>query len=98
MQKLYELNVGVIRGCKSTSINLWISPSYCQRLYHREPVNLPSGFERVTTHSPHNDEETSNIFRRKKMLNLINDLQVQIENEEATEEGINNEMHSNGQE
>lgn len=38
------------------------------------------------------------IFLEKKMLNLINDLQVQIENEEATEEGIDNEMHSNGQE
>lgn len=27
--------------------------------YHGEPVNLPIGFERVTMHSPHNDEETN---------------------------------------
>uniref|UniRef100_A0A9I9E729 Uncharacterized protein n=1 Tax=Cucumis melo TaxID=3656 RepID=A0A9I9E729_CUCME len=49
-------------------------------VYIGEPVNLRRGLERV-------DEGTSNHFEENEMLDLLNDLQVPLEHEKATEEG-----------
>ena len=34
------------------------------------------------------NEEINNLFEENEMLNLLNELQVSIEHEEATEEGL----------
>ena len=58
-------------------------------MYHGEPVNLCGGIEKV-------DEGTSNLFQENEMLDLFNGLQVSIKYEEATEEGLENEMLFSG--
>ena len=59
-------------------------------MYHVEPVNLCKCIERV-------DEGTSNLFKKNEMLDMLNELEVLIENEEAIEEGLEIEMTFNGE-
>ena len=52
-----------LEGMERHLLTYGISPSYCEWVYDLgESINLPWGFERVATHSLHNDEETSNVF------------------------------------
>ena len=61
MQEMYELNLGVIRGCGATSINNWNIPSYTDCVYHGEPIDLCRGIERV-------NEGTNNLFQENEMF------------------------------
>ena len=64
MQKMYKLNLRLIKGCGATSINNWnISLlAYTGWVYHGEPVILHRGIQRFDEGSSSNpfDEGTCN--------------------------------------
>ena len=91
MQEMYELNLGLIRGCRVISILLTIGifPSYTDSVYHEELVNLHKGIERFdeeTSSNPFDKGTSNNHFHEENEISgMLNDLQTMIEHEEETE-------------
>ena len=84
MQDMYELKLGLSRGCGATSINNWDIPLlYRLCVYHGEPaVNLHIGIKSF------DDGASCNSFLEEdELLGMLNCLQDPIEHEEKIEEG-----------
>ena len=79
-----NLNWNSLEGVERHLLNIEISPSYTEWMYHGEPVNLHRGilrFEEGTSISNPLDEKTSsNPFpEENEMLGMLHDLQALIE-------------------
>ncbi|KAA0049832.1 uncharacterized protein E5676_scaffold118G00400 [Cucumis melo var. makuwa] len=89
MQEMYELNLGLFRGCGAAGI----SPYYTDWVYHRELVNLYRGIERVDEGTSSERENLSHDFFSPAMEPSLENSRFMVVSKHSNSESVDNNFY-----